>query len=371
MVVVAVLVLSLVIPFNVAASRSNAYATSPVGLNPTFAPPLNNMVIQDPSGTYWFKYLGGGQYSTDIATYQAVLKDPYNGISASQVQVIGNTVLLTTPQPTLVTEIPSTATQGIASPSTSYPTSSNFEWSGAGGGFCTFVSQGLNGMYCGSPQYTLNISQVYIASLSWNSACWSGSSCVTSFWTGLSSSYTGGTSSDLIQNGITVCYSDSQYCPNGTGSGSMTWNMFWNELPGNNYNQVLATYPTTINGVVYEFEIFWTSSTSATFFWDVGSWSDYLTIASNYTQSNFVQSEGIFESPFPFGFGPPVVTWSSNPSVMTGWYRAAGYWKTAACGNIGSGYPLALYTLIDSSGTTEAYGWYNPNNTYTFLAYHK
>jgi len=341
------LLVGMMFPLTMGCASTNVLPLQPF---PVSSPaPLDTLVIKDPSGTYSFRYLGNGQYSTDIATYQAILQDPYTKVVSSEIETTGNTVLITTPSPLV----------------TSYPTFSGSGWSGAGGGFCTF-SSGTYGIICGSPQYTLNISQVYIASLSWNSTCLTGTSCVTSFWTGLSNNDTGGSSSELIQNGMHVCYNLGA-CPNGGSSGLLTWNMFWNELPPYSQNdQIIAGAPTSISSVVHEFEIYWTGTNTANFYWAVGTWTANLQITTNATQTDFVQSEGILESPTTGNGHYPIVPWSSDPAVLTGWYRAAGWWSNASTGNIGSGYPLALFNLT-YGGTVEAYGTANPQNSYTYL----
>ena len=54
--------------------------------------------FSDPSGTYAFYYLGNGQYSMSLSAYDRLLHDPYSKISATNVQVSGNTVIITVPE---------------------------------------------------------------------------------------------------------------------------------------------------------------------------------------------------------------------------------------------------------------------------------
>lgn len=309
-------------------------------------PPLNTTVMQDPSGTYWFTNLNDGQYSTNVATYEQLLQDPFAGISDPQVQIAGDTVLMTTTP---------------AESSSSYLTL-NGTWGGAAGCFGTF-SNSQYGLQCSNPTDTMNISQVYVTSLSWNNQCWGGgTSCWTGFWTGESGTYSG--QAPLIQNGIGVCISNT-HCPNGGSSGGTTWEL-WYELPPSNPVPT-STYPTTINSSQYEFQITWFGAYQVNFFWCVGTWSTSTTVNVSVSQTSFVQSEGIFETP---GAGAlPLVTWSPTSPVLTGWYRGAGYYQTAPCGNYGSSYNTAYYN-VEVSSSYEAYGYANPNNGYTFIVQH-
>lgn len=160
-----------------------------------------------------------------------------------------------------------------------------------------------------------------------------------------------------MQNGINVCENHSG-CSGAGSSGKMTWVMWWTILSQYSSDQSIASYPTTINGTDYEFVFaFVNSSTQPTFQWIVGSWSYSLTETSNYPQTDFWQSEGIIEPPLVSGTRTVVTLWSSNPNDMTGWWET-GQWCgcTYTSGYYGSSYTDVLYTLTDSSGSTEAYG---------------
>lgn len=334
---------------------------APIAMTPQISPPAGKAVLQDPSGTYWFSYLGNGEYSIDLGNYTKLLQDPYSGIGG-QVQVAGNTVYVNEPQPTAI----SYQQQGFAN-------SSN--WGGAIGGFCSFYSQ--NGIICGNanPATSINISQVYVESLlSWNNQCWGGgSSCWTGLWTGEStynnSKYQPPYYNYLIQNGIGVCVNNGN-CAGGGSSGSTTWNMWYEFVPG--APQPIASYPTTINNSVYVFEIWWSgtnTTTSAEFYWATSTWSFTQPFTSPVPQGYFYQSEGIFES--PDNQTVPIVTWSPSPVTVTGWYRAQGPYQTAPCGNYGSSYPTIYLNLTRGlSGPYEANSVPNTGG-YTYLMSHR
>src|SRR5579875_3906986 len=91
---VSLFVLSSAIPVYGAGSTSLV----PPVLTPSIVPPVNTGILRDPSGTYVFTYLGNGEYSTNLTTYEKLLHDPYSGTSATNIQIIGNSVIMTTPQ---------------------------------------------------------------------------------------------------------------------------------------------------------------------------------------------------------------------------------------------------------------------------------
>lgn len=193
----------------VSASSQNVATTMPI-LRPSIVPPVNTGILQDPTGTYVFSYLGNGEYSMNLSAYEKLLQDPYSGVpnAAGEVQIVGSEVIIVPP---------STNT-------TAYPTDVNGAWSGAGGGDCSSFSVSNGNAICNSSSGSLGTSGVYSGSLTWDPTCFSGSSCVTSFWTGLSPNNTGST--PLMQNGISVCENNGG-CPGGGSKGKMTWDMWW------------------------------------------------------------------------------------------------------------------------------------------------
>lgn len=332
-------------------------ANGPITPSPSIVPPVNTEILKDPSGTYQFKYLGNGQYSTNMTTYERLQNDPYSGIAAPRIQMNGSTVVMTTPQSN-TTSLPNKQSSSVAP---SYPTLTGQDWSGAGGGFCTFSVSG-GGIQCSNPTYTLQTSGVYVSEITWDGHCWNkASGCESSFWTGLSGSNT--VNAPLMQNGINVCYNYA-FCPKGGSNGASTWNMWWTIISQYSTDQIINLYPTSINGTDEEYVFaFVNSNTQPTFQWIVGSWSTSLTVNSNYAQSSFVQSEGIIEAPLVLGSpAPSIVTWSPNPPSMTGWYEAAG---GTPSGYYGTSYTDVIYVLQSSGGYTEAQGTITGSSSFT------
>lgn len=312
---------------------------------PLLLPPPGHAVLKDPSGTYNFTYLGNRQYSTDLATYQRLLKDPYSG-TVSRVQIAGTTVVMTTPE---------------ENQSASVPNANSLNWSGAGGGYCSFSITGsgyTQQANCNNPTDTLYYVSVSTSSLTWDGHCWNRSTstgCETFFWAGLSPTNTGG--SYLVQNGICVVYYDI-YCQVGS-SGHMNWAMWWEILPTWTSIQTLSQYPTTINGTseIYT-ALFYYSPTQVTFQWNVGSWVYSLTVNAGINQNNFVQAEGIFEQPTYQGYYVfPMVTWSPSTATMTGKYIGVNHAPNYAY--IDTSYPSwtsAVYYQVNSNYYLEASG---------------
>lgn len=340
-----VLVTAVVLPLLILTASAPVAANSHVlpTSNPSIVPPLNTAVLKDPSGTYTFAYLGNRQYETNLTAYEKLLSDPYSGVPATNVQVTGSSVIITTGQ----TDVVST------------PTDLNGAWSGAGGGDCSSFSVSNGGSICNSSSGSLGTSGVCTGAcegtLTWDAKCWSGSSCVSSYWTGLSGNNTN--NYPLIQNGINVCENHSG-CPSGGSKGKMTWDMWWTILSQYSSDQVISSYPTTINGTNYEFNIaFVNSKTQPTFVWTVGSWTYSLTVSSNYPQIDFWQSEGVIEPPVVSGTRVVITEWSANPVGMSGWWET-GQWCgcTYNSGYYGTSYTSVLYEVLSSGGSNEAYG---------------
>ncbi len=126
-------------------TTSSAVGTPPASL---LLPPVNAAIMKDPSGTYNFTYLGNRMYSADLATYERLLRDPASGIAASNVQIMGTTVIMVTPEENARASAPNANGPG---------------WSGAGGGYCTFSVGGSGSnqnINCSNPQDTLYYSTV-------------------------------------------------------------------------------------------------------------------------------------------------------------------------------------------------------------------
>ena len=321
------------------ASRPNSSVTGPI-LTPSIVPPVNTGVLKDPTGTYTFTYLGNGSFTMNYSAYEKLLQDPYTGIgSGSDVTVEGNTVIITPPE----------------SDTVSYTNDVNDAWSGAGGGDCGSFSASDGNAICNNPSGSLGTTGVYFSSVTWDPTCFSGTSCVTSFWTGLSPLNTG--DEPLLQNGINVC-ENLGACPGGGTDKKTTWDMWWLILGQESSDQVISVYPTSINGTNYEFNAaFVNSDTQPTFAWTVGSWYYSLTESSKYTQNYFWISEGIMEPPLYDSARQVLLDWSPNPNGMTGWWET-GQWCgcTYNSGYYGSSYTPVLFTVDSSSGGTEAYG---------------
>jgi hypothetical protein len=84
---------------------------------PSGVPPLNVAVLTDPSGTYQFMYVGNGTYSMNLTAYEKLLNDPYSAISASSIEIDGNTVFITVPVSDVVSGTTSSPGPPIPSPS--------------------------------------------------------------------------------------------------------------------------------------------------------------------------------------------------------------------------------------------------------------
>ena len=306
-------------------------------------PPPGHAVMKDPSGTYNFTFIGNQQYSTDLATYQRLLEDPYSRIAASKLQIIGSTVLITTP---------------FENTSSSVPNGNDVGWSGAGAGYCSSFSVGGSGTgqyeTCNNPTDTLFYSTTSVSSLDWKGHCFNNvQNCITSLWTGMSSA---SNANLLIQDGIQVCYYELNCSGGGsTSNGHTTWIMWWEIVPQVSHVQIISGYPTSINGSNEQYTVdFYYDNTHPTFLWNVGSWYYSLTVHSNYAQPNFVQSEGIFESPTLFGSAHvQMQTWNPNAPTMTGKYQ--GVKNYPAYGYIGSSY-VSYTTSVYYNGNLEASG---------------
>jgi hypothetical protein len=74
------------------------------------APPPGCEVVSDPSGTYYFRYIGNDTYETDLATYESMLQDPYSGIGGT-IHIVNDTVYIIMQQ----SNITSGGTYGIPS----------------------------------------------------------------------------------------------------------------------------------------------------------------------------------------------------------------------------------------------------------------
>jgi len=302
---------------------------------------MNTGILKDPSGTYAISYLPDGQMSMNITAYYKLLSDPYAGISATLSTVVGETAILQPPD-----------TSGHLS---HYPTADNGIWSGAAAGNCTFSAPSNQYLLCSSATTTMQTSGVYFPDQTWDGSCWNGhSSCVSSFWTGLSAA--DDSSSELLQNGMDVCYNLSSVCSGGgshTGTKTMTWYLWWENIHGSNdlHNYTLNVYPTSINGTDEEFVFsFLGTSQSPTFQWIIGSFSYSLSVSlsgGGSSQSDFVQTEGIFEAP---GGGTYALTkWSTNSPLLTGWGEDPSGTHDVY---IGSSYNVGLVYLYYQDGST-------------------
>ena len=335
-VVLSILMLTTSIPIR-AGTSSLSIRSSPV-------PKLNTTVLTDPTGTYIFNNTVDDQFVINVTAYQELLKDPYTGIGGN-VSISGDMVTITVPQSNTV----------------STPTDTNGAWSGAGGGNCaSFTAGGGGSSNCNTSSGSLGTSGVCTGgcegTLSWYPKCWSGTSCETSYWTGLSED---NTSTDvLLQNGINVCVSGSG-CASGGSDKTMTWQMFYARISHDSSDQIIGSYPTTINSTDYQFNFAFNSGTNhtqVTFNWYVGSWSYSLTKNAYYPQTDFYQSEGIMEAPYVSGSRVVISEWSPNTVTESGWWET-GHWCgcTYASGYYGTSYTSILYKLT-SGASTEAYG---------------
>jgi hypothetical protein len=285
----------------------------------------------------------------NLTSYEALLKDPYSTHPTGVPQILGNMVRV----PMVSRPAPS-----------HYPVAYNLIWSGAGGGDCASltVDSGGYGFDCNSSSGTLGTSGVYSASLTWQSACYSGSTCATSCWTGLSP--TDSANTPLLQSGIDVCVNELNDCSASSNygqSGALSWEA-WFEFDSAGFHiGYTPTNPTTISGVPYEFVFaFVNSETEPTFQWTVGSWNYYYSYNNPYVpQTDFQSSEGIMEQ-YALSNPQRMVVWSPNPNVMTGWWET-GKWCgcTYQYGYLGSSYTVGLYYITSdgtSSGTVIAKG---------------
>lgn len=321
---------------------------------------MDTEIVKDPSGTYTINYIGDGQMSMTLASYQQLMKDPYTGFSASVSQVVGNAAVGYT-----VILNPGDTSGNLKD---GYPTSDSGNWAGAAAGDCTFSVASNGGLQCGRTAYTQETSGVYGPStMTWDGSCWTGSSCATGFWTGLSGS--NDVSGDLLQNGINVCYNHAG-CNGGgsyTGHGTMTWVLFYADLHGSNKTEKdLSTYPTSINSTQEEFVFSFTeTSQSPTFQWSFGSTDYYLTVSlanGGSSQSTFVQTEGVFEA---LGTSSPViVVWSPSAPSLTGWGESPH--TSAGDVSIGSSYNVGLLYLYKGS-SLEAYGEITGSTSFTVV----
>ena len=328
------------------ATESPEYPIPPSSV-PLIFPPVNHAEMKDPSGTYNFTYLGNNQYSTDLATYQRLLRDPYSGTSASSVQIIGSTVLMTTP----------TTSQSASL------NANSVNWSGAGGGYCNFSIAG-SGYYqtaqCNNPSDTLYTASAYVNELTWDAHCWNRSTstgCETFFWAGLSPANTGG--NPLIQNGICVAYNILLCGQGGNVKGKTYWDMWWEILPTYSSIQVINQYPATINGTSEQYSVtFYYSNTQPTFQWSVGNWVYSLTVSTTWNQNNYVQAEGIFEQPAFNGYYVfPMVTWDPSSVDVSAKYVGVNHYPTYV--TIDSSTPSwtqAVYYQLNSKYYLEASG---------------
>jgi hypothetical protein len=308
-------------------------------------PKINMAILSDPSGTYTFNNTVTGEFVINLTGYQKLLEDPYSGISGN-VSIDGDMVTITVPQSTTV----------------STPTDTNTAWSGVGGGDCaSFTAGGDGSSYCNTSSGTLGTSGVCTGgcegTLSWYPKCWSGTSCETSYWTGLSEQ---NSSTDvLLQNGINVCVSGSG-CGSGGSDKTMTWDMFYARISHDSNDQLIGSYPTTINSTNYEFDFAFnsgTNDTQVTFNWQVGSWSYSLTKNAYYPQTDFYQSEGVMEAPLVSNSRVVISEWSPNTVTESGWWETGHFCGcTFATGDYGTSYTNILYKLESSGGSTEAYG---------------
>jgi len=171
----------------------------------------------------------------------------------------------------------------------------------------------------------------------------------------MSSGDTSSSTSDLIQVGMNVCYNHVVTGCNGgsyTGTHTMSWQLFYADFHGTNNSAInnerfLSTYPTSINGTDQEFLVSFTNTTNhPTYYWWIGSWSYQLTVSlgsGGSVQSDFVQAEGIFET--PNNQSPTLLKWSPNtPSVQDWAWDSSGTYYVY----VGSSYNVGLYNQQES-----------------------
>lgn len=325
--------------------------SGPITLQPTIIPPVNEAILKDPSGTYVIYNATSSRWSMNLTSYEKLLHDPYSIIPAGLVQIIGNMAFVTTQS--------SSATYAAST-----NVSSNYNWSGAGGCDGRSMSVTANGPTCNGSKGSLGTAGVYTASLTWIPKCFSGSSCVTAFWAGLSTKYTA--TGDLVQNGIAVCVSNS-WCSGGGSKGKTSWVTWWEVVPQYNSRQPTAIQPATINGSVNEFDFAFSSVNEymVGLEWQIGSWNYALGATSNYPQTAFWQAEAIMEAPSINTVTQIPLGWTPNPNTMVGWWETGQYCGcTYAGGNMGSSYAVVLYDLYSSSNQLMAYG--TITSTYQF-----
>lgn len=328
------------------APLSASMTSGSIQMKPAIIPPVNTAILVDPSGTYMFYNVTSTSFMMNVASYEALLHDPYSTPPTGTTQIVGNMV--------------NVSTASRPSPP-HFPTVYSFNWAGAGGGDCTSMTVGT-GLHCNGSKGTLGTAGVYSASLTWQPSCYYYTACSTSLWAGLSPQDSA--NSPLVQNGMDVCINDLAGCSYGGHngqSGSQSWEA-WDECyvsPSNDQTTWTKTNPTTINGVAYEFNFaFVSSKTQPTFAWMVGSWNYYYTdTTSNCPQTDFQQSEGIMEQMIN---PEQMILWSPNPNIMTGWWET-GNWCgcTYQSGYLGSSYQVGQYWLTSngkSSGTLIADG---------------
>ncbi len=328
--------------FAVPPANSQA-SLGPGQLEPSIIPPVNTGILKDPSGTYTFYNITGSSYFLNISSYESLMLDPFSTHPTGQTTVTRSMIEVS------VASQPS---------SPHYPRVLTTNWAGAGGGDCSSITVGIL-LSCNGSAGTLGTAGVYSASLTWQSSCYSGAVCNTSFWAGLSPQDSG--NSPLVQNGMDMCVNDLADCSKGGHngqSGAQSWEA-WDECYVSELNDHLVwtpVNPTTINGVSYEFVFAYvTSSTQPTFQWIIGSWNySFTDNVPSCPQTSFQQSEGIMEQ----WTGAPLdmVVWSPNPNVVTGWWET-GKWCgcTYQSGYLGSSYKVGLYD-IESGSTLVAFG---------------
>jgi len=343
----AVLLTSVVLFVIALAPVSVSQTPNQIQMKPRIIPPVHTGILQDPSGTYVFYNVTSTSYIMNLTSYEALLHDPYTTNPGGAASVLGDMVLLST------TNRPSPP---------HWPIAYGEIWAGVGGGDCTSMTVS-GGLVCNGSKGTLGTSEVTSSALSWTSSCYSGTTCATSLWTGLSPQDSSNT--PLIQAGMDVCVNDLADCSFGTHngqSGAQSWEA-WDEcLASPDHTVWTPTNPTKINGVAYEFYfVFIQSEAKPTFQWTVGSWNYYYTdYTPNCLQTDFQQSEGIMEQ-YTHPLNPQeMVVFSPNPNVMTGYWET-GNWCgcTYQNGYLGNSYTIGLYYLTSngqSGGNLIAYG---------------
>ncbi len=342
-----------------------------------FVPSLNDGILKDPSGIYYIYNITSTGYYVNSTTYQKLLVIPTRCVRKVPAKLVGGMVHLPLnltalesksplyPQPCVVTGTSnSTPTSEAVQPAcggggAGAPIAYGAKWAGASGGDCSSVSTLGASLVCSGSHGSLGTAGVYTADMTWYASCYSGTSCWTSFWDGLSPASTG--EEPLVQNGIAVCVNYATDCPGGFSNGTVAWWAWYEFYPAGPIPA--EEQPTYINGTTGEFNLAFSEENQVTFQWTAGSWTWAQTVSSSYPQTDFYLSSGVMES----AYGGAMTAFSANP--MVGWWET-GQWCgcTYSSGYLGLSYPVGVYWLTSNgapTGNLVAYGQMNTGTSFS------